>query len=116
MKMICLKCLKEYNGDLNRNNGCPKCVKSSIPEVEREPASDAVKSPKHYVSGRLETIYHIQDSLGPEGFKAYCLGNATKYLSRYRGKNGEEDLKKAYVYLGWAVNGLPEPVNGKVPQ
>lgn len=75
-----------------------------------------VQSPKHYTSGRLETIYQIADALGPEGFKAYCLGNVMKYTGRHAGKNGDEDLKKAQVYLEWAINGLPEPVNGRVPR
>lgn len=86
-----------------------------LPAVEKPSKADNVQSPAHYTSGRLETIYHIHDTLGPEGFKAYCIGNTMKYLSRHKGKNGEEDLRKAYVYLGWATDGLPEPVNGRVP-
>lgn len=77
---------------------------------------EQVKSPSHYTSGMVETIYTIRDALGEEGFKAYCIGNTMKYVSRFRGKNGDEDLSKALVYLGWAMNGLPKPVNGKVPK
>lgn len=77
---------------------------------------DNVNSPAHYTQGHIETIYAIEKALGPEGFKSYCMGNWIKYSSRHKEKGGEEDLRKAEVYLGWAVNGLPEPVNGKLPQ
>lgn len=70
--------------------------------------NDAVKSPKHYQQGYIETIYAIAQTLGPEGFKAYCMGNWIKYSSRHKLKGGQEDLDKAEVYLGWAANGLPE--------
>ena len=77
---------------------------------------DNVNSPKHYTSGHVETIYAIENVLGPEGFKAYCMGNYMKYMARHQHKNGEEDLKKAQVYLNWLTNGLPAPVNGKLPK
>jgi hypothetical protein len=31
------------------------------------------------------------------------MGNVIKYTSRYKDKNGEQDLKKAGVYLEWAL-------------
>lgn len=71
---------------------------------------NAVNHPSHYTQGNCETIYEIRDILGPDGFKAYCLGNWIKYKSRAAYKNGTEDLEKAEVYLGWAVKGLP-PLN-----
>lgn len=77
--------------------------------------NENVASPKHYQQGTVETIYTIRDTLGPEGFKAYCMGNWIKYNARYQHKNGAEDLAKAQVYLGWAVRGLPKPVNGMLP-
>lgn len=77
---------------------------------------DNVNSPKHYTNGHVETIYAIENVLGPEGFKAYCMGNYMKYMARHQHKNGEEDLKKAQVYLNWLTNGLPAPVNGKLPK
>lgn len=66
----------------------------------------AVDSPDHYQRGGIETIAFISAKLGPEGFRAYCLGNVLKYVSRWQDKNGEEDLKKALKYMEWAVNGL----------
>jgi hypothetical protein len=75
-----------------------------------------VLSPKHYTQGHLETIYVIEQVLGKEGFKAFCMGNYIKYKERHAFKNGAEDLAKAEQYLTWAVNGLPEPIDGKVPR
>lgn len=69
--------------------------------------NDPVISPKHYI-GKIETIDYISDKLGPEGFRAYCLGNAMKYISR-AGKKGDfnEDIQKAIVYLKWAAGEDP---------
>lgn len=75
----------------------------------------AVNHPDHYNSGYCETIYEIRDILGPEGFKAFCLGNWIKYNARAQYKSGEEDRKKADVYLEWATKGLP-PLNTKIAQ
>jgi hypothetical protein len=68
-----------------------------------ETPHDPVNKPAHYQRGGIETIDYIRATLGPAGFEAYCVGNAIKYLSRYRDKNGAEDLRKADVYLGWAI-------------
>lgn len=78
--------------------------------------NDAVESPQHYTQGYIESIYAIKQILGDEGFKAFCMGNFLKYKQRAEYKNGEEDLKKAAVYLDWAVNGLPAPENNMVPK
>lgn len=68
--------------------------------------SDPVNQPKHYTTGGIETIDYIKAKLGPEHFQAYCIGNVIKYVSRYSHKNGLEDLKKAQVYLNWAIESL----------
>lgn len=69
--------------------------------------ADNVHQPKHYTAGGIETIDYIASSLGREGFRDYCIGNVVKYVSRWRHKNGDEDLRKASVYLLWAINGSP---------
>lgn len=60
---------------------------------------DNVNHPAHYTSTKIETIEIIQDKLTPEAFEGFCIGNVLKYLTRYRQKNGVEDLKKARWYL-----------------
>lgn len=68
---------------------------------------DPVNAPPHYTEGGIEAIDYIAAKLGHEGFRAYCLGNVLKYVSRWQHKDGEQDLRKAQVYLGWAINGKP---------
>lgn len=65
-------------------------------------AGSAVHHPDHYTEGGIEAIDYIRAKLGPEGFRAYCLGNVLKYVSRWDKKDGEQDLAKALVYLQWA--------------
>ena len=60
---------------------------------------DNVNHPSHYTQGGVECIDAIEAALGTEGFAGYCAGNVIKYVWRYRGKNGVEDLRKARWYL-----------------
>lgn len=62
-----------------------------------------VNQPAHYKSGGIETIDYMRAKLSPDAFLGFCIGNVLKYVSRYEHKNGLEDLKKANVYLGWAI-------------
>lgn len=70
--------------------------------------SDPVNSPTHYQMGLIETIDSIKNILGHEKFQAYCTGNVIKYLSRYREKNGLEDLKKAETYISFIIKSYEE--------
>ena len=38
-----------------------------------------------------------------KGKEAVCVGNILKYVMRARKKNGIEDYKKAYEYLGYLL-------------
>jgi hypothetical protein len=65
---------------------------------------DPVQRPAHYNTGDIEVIDYIRDKLPADGFRAYCIGNVLKYISRYDKKGAPlEDLQKAQVYLNWAV-------------
>lgn len=68
--------------------------------------TDNINHPEHYC-GKIETIDYIRDKLDDTAYRGYCLGNVIKYISRYD-KKGEplQDLKKAWVYLGWAIDTL----------
>lgn len=72
---------------------------------------DNVISPTHYTFGEIETIDFIRDKLTEDEFIGYCIGNVMKYTSRYRHKGGLEDLRKAKVYLQWAI----EAYEGDLP-
>ena len=69
-----------------------------------EAKRDDVNHPEHYQSGGLETIDVIsaftQDCTPIE---AFCIGNALKYLCRWKKKNGIEDLKKAQWYINYLI-------------
>jgi len=51
-------------------------------------------NPDHYKQGKREVIDFILD----QKFN-YLEGNIIKYISRYKNKNGLEDLEKASWYL-----------------
>jgi hypothetical protein len=61
---------------------------------------DAV-SPAHYKQGDIEVIDYILD----QKFD-YLEGNIIKYVSRYKNKNGIEDLRKARWYLDKLIEGM----------
>jgi len=65
--------------------------------------TDKVNSPAHYTSGGIECIDYIRSVLSKEEYEGYLRGNITKYLHRYKQKNGVEDLRKAQVYLEWLI-------------
>ena len=67
--------------------------------------NDNVNHPAHYCRAGLECIDAIEAATANlEGVEAVCIGNAIKYLWRYKEKNGEEDLKKARWYINRAID------------
>lgn len=68
--------------------------------------ADNVKSPKHYMLESLgievkDIIFEVTKDM--KGKEAVCVGNILKYVMRARKKNGIEDYKKAYEYLGYLL-------------
>lgn len=60
---------------------------------------DPVHHPPHYTAYPVEVIDMIKLVLGPDGFKAYCLGNEVKYRMRAGLKgDADEDIAKAMKY------------------
>ena len=53
----------------------------------------------HYASKDIQPWDAMEAWMTKEAFSGYLQGNCIKYLSRYREKNGIEDLKKAQHYL-----------------
>lgn len=60
--------------------------------------ADPVHHPSHYSCGRF-TVECIEITRR----MTFCAGNAFKYVFRHVEKNGVEDLRKAAVYLRWAI-------------
>lgn len=55
--------------------------------------NDKIKHPKHYTQGIECWDYIVSHDMG------YLDGNIIKYVTRYKHKNGVEDLEKAKAYL-----------------
>ena len=75
---------------------------------EQEMKNDPVKRPTHYMlDDGSEVKNHIQSILGEEGFKSWAIGNAIKYVSRYRDKGKPvQDLKKAQQNIQMVIDVL----------
>ena len=87
----------------NINNWWDGTGVEKISEYAIVSANDPVTKPAHYASGAIECIDAIRSALTPDEFRGYCKGNMLKYAWRERGKNGDEDLRKAAVYAGFAT-------------
>lgn len=81
-------------------------AKCEAPNVELMKI-DNVNSPAHYCKGGIECIDAIKSAtVGLQGVEGYCIGNAIKYLWRWKFKNGVEDLKKARWYINRTIQEL----------
>lgn len=73
---------------------------------------DMVNHPSHYETGKFECIEVMEEALGTDAVKGFCLCNAFKYIYRCRNKNGLEDIKKADWYLKKLIE-IGERENGQ---
>ena len=62
---------------------------------------EMVNHPAHYNASSMEVIDAI-DGLGYA--EVFCVGSIIKYVTRYKHKNGIEDLKKAKWYIDYLIN------------
>ena len=67
-------------------------------EIDKKYLEDNVNHPKHYTNGDIEPIDYINGNN-----MDYLEGNIIKYISRYKYKNGVEDLEKARFYLNMLI-------------
>jgi Protein of unknwon function (DUF3310) len=66
--------------------------------------SEKVNHPAHYGGDTpYEVIKVLRHWFSDEQFEGFLVGNAIKYLSRYKKKNGLEDVKKAQWYVNYLV-------------
>jgi NTP pyrophosphatase (non-canonical NTP hydrolase) len=67
-------------------------------------AKEEVNHPDRYNKGGIEVIDIIRAYTADlNGKEAFDIGNAIKYICRYKDKNGVEDLKKAIWYINDAI-------------
>ena len=64
---------------------------------------DVINKPIHYNQGNIEVSDFIIDQK-----MNFLEGNIVKYVSRYKTKNGIEDLKKAQWYLNKLIKEVNE--------
>lgn len=68
--------------------------------VESGVSGDNVNHPNHYNRGTIECIDALPSILdGLDATGGFYIGNFIKYIWRWKGKNGLEDLNKAKWYL-----------------
>jgi hypothetical protein len=78
---VCAKCNQFFDTDR-----CPYCI-------QEKPENDPINSPAHYTQGIEAIDYILSWKMN------YLEGNIIKYITRYKFKNGIEDLKKARWYI-----------------
>ena len=65
--------------------------------------------PSYYHKGGIDVIEFLDSHFGGDsGYtvkEAFCIGNIIKYVTRYKQKNGLEDLQKAEYYLNQLKQG-----------
>lgn len=105
------KCLFDFLGTEGISNGVEEILcsleKSEEDRAIKMPESskpDNVNHPKHYCKGGLECIDAIRAAVSDlQGIEAVYAGKVIKYVWRFKGKNGLEDLKKAKRCLEWLI-------------
>jgi len=81
-------------------------VRDVVVVADEAEKQDMVNQPNHYTAGGIEVFDYLEAKLSGEALEGYFTGNVIKYISRYKHKNGVEDLKKAQVYLGKLIEKL----------
>lgn len=91
-----LPTLDKYNIAILNNHGHDELPKISNPDI--------INEPNHYKGKHgIETIDVIRNFGNDDMVAGFYWGNAIKYMTRYRNKNGLEDLKKARKNLDWLI-------------
>lgn len=69
---------------------------------------ERVNHPSHYQSKNGLEVIDVIDAFTQDlhGEQAFDIGNAIKYVCRWKTKNGVEDLKKAIWYIERVINKL----------
>lgn len=106
----CADCQSTFGSGFGLWHGskhCLDCLHSHGKEIREPPKATKpdAHDPAHYTSGDIEPIDYIK---AQGWFPDFACGNIVKYITRYRLKNGVEDLRKAQVYLGWLIEHVGE--------
>jgi len=85
--------MKKACGHVGYYPDCVGCVAFSDPTPSGA-THDKIHHPKHYTQGIECWDYIVSHEMG------YLEGNIIKYITRYKDKDGLNDLLKARAYLG----------------
>lgn len=65
--------------------------------------NDVINKPNHYHKNGIDVIGYLEQHFPSKATvtvaEGFFIGNVIKYVSRYKEKNGIEDLEKAMFYL-----------------
>lgn len=76
-------------------------------EPEKLVDDDSFGKSERYNRGNIECIDIIREMVSDKsGEEAFCVGNITKYLYRYKSKGGLKDVIKARNYLNQMIKGM----------
>lgn len=98
---IVIKQLEQEDYDEDPYNWVNNAMRKSVISNKKDEIvqnNDPI-NPTHYNQYAIQPLDYIEAN----GFD-FCEGNVIKYVSRYKQKNGLEDLKKARVYLDKLIN------------
>ena len=75
--------------------------------------AEIVNHPNHYQSKKGIEVIDVIDAFTEDlkGVEAFDCGNALKYLTRWKKKNGITDLKKAAWYINHLIEHLEKGSN-----
>lgn len=76
--------------------------------INDDVAEDIINKPSHYHKNEIDVVGYLEKHFPLEGeftvSEGFYIGNTIKYVSRYKEKNGLEDLEKAAFYLGKLID------------
>lgn len=78
------------------------CIIATVPRPTSQVSKpDMVNHPPHYQSKTGMEVINVIEAFtdGLNGIEATDTGNVIKYICRWKGKNGLQDLEKAKWYL-----------------
>lgn len=61
--------------------------------------TNSVTAPAYYHNGGIDVIQYLELKASTDEVRGFLRGNIFKYVTRYRDKNGVEDLQKARSYI-----------------
>ena len=84
--------------NISTNKRCIGCNRD-LSDLTSQPEPNAIE-PKHYTDLAISPLEYIEAN---EPEFSWAIANVIKYVSRYKRKNGLEDLEKATWYLNHQI-------------